>query len=138
MKSGDLEWLATANIGAGQFVVAPYHVGLGFGEAGAVPLVGAAGQLSLFAPYDPVDLVFGGLTAFGAGQEMGSLLAAFVKKVPFFHPLAFWGPECGKTLMRIGGRLFPVGQNLFHTHTCNDETQARAIFGDQSGQGQRA
>jgi hypothetical protein len=67
LELGNLKGFAAADIGARQFVVASYHVRLRFGEAGAVTLVGAAGQLRAFAPDDPSDLVFGGLAAFGAG-----------------------------------------------------------------------
>jgi len=43
LELGDVEWFAAAHIGARQFVVASYHVGLRFGEAGTVALVGSTG-----------------------------------------------------------------------------------------------
>jgi Tol biopolymer transport system component len=64
----DLKRLAAAHVGAGQLVVAAHHVGLRLGKAGAVALVGVAGQLRPLAPHHPAHLVFAGLPALGAGK----------------------------------------------------------------------
>ncbi len=85
MELGDFERFAAADVGAGELVVASYHVRLRFGKAGTVTLVGAAGKLGTFTAYDPADLVFAWLTALGAGEGMGSQFGCFVKKVPLFH-----------------------------------------------------
>src|SRR5579859_2611032 len=85
LELSNLEWFAAADVGAGEFVVAPDHVGLRFCEARPVALVGAARQLRTLAPDHPGHLVFCRLAALGAGQRMGTHLSCFVEKIPFFH-----------------------------------------------------
>jgi hypothetical protein len=87
LKLRDFEWLATANIRAGKLVVTADHVGLRFGEAGAVTLVGVARQLRTLAADDPSDFVFGGHAALGASECVAALLGRLVEKFPFFHGL---------------------------------------------------
>jgi hypothetical protein len=85
LKLGDFEALAAADVAAGYEVVAADHVGLGFGEAGPVALIGVARQLGALAAHDPVDLVIAGLSAVGADQGMRFLLIGFGEKFAFFH-----------------------------------------------------
>jgi hypothetical protein len=85
LNAGDFKALAAADILAGELVVAADHVGLGFGEAGAVAFVGAAGDLSFLAADDPLDGVFAGLATVGTGEVVLALLGAFVEEIAFFH-----------------------------------------------------
>jgi hypothetical protein len=85
LDSGDFEAFAAADIFAGDHVVSADHVGLGFGEAGAVAFVGVARQAVLFAADEPAKLVFGGLSAVGAAERVVTLLWPLVEKIPFFH-----------------------------------------------------
>ena len=48
-----LEAFAAADVFAGDHVVCADHVGLGFGEAGTVALVGVAGDPGFFAANEP-------------------------------------------------------------------------------------
>src|ERR1700679_2404624 len=68
LELGDLEWLAAADVGAGELVVTPDHIGLGLGKSRAIALIGVAGNLRTLAAHHPSDFVLGGLAAFGAGQ----------------------------------------------------------------------
>jgi len=85
LDSGDLEALAAADVFACDHVVAAHHIGLGLGEAGAVALVGMAGQGVLFAADEPAELILVGLAAVGAGEGVVALLGTLVKKITFFH-----------------------------------------------------
>ena len=85
LQLGDFKTLAAADVGAAYEVVAAHHVGLGFGKAGAVALVGIAWQLRALAANDPVDLIFAWLAAVGANQSVSLLLVGFGKKIAFFH-----------------------------------------------------
>ena len=107
LELGDFEGFAAAHVGAGQLVVATNHVGLGLGEAGAVALVGVAGQLVPFTANDPGDFVLAWLAAFGACDGVAALLGGLVEKIPFFH----------------GIRLFPSRVNVIHTRPCGNGTQ---------------
>ena len=85
LDSGDFEAFAAADIFAGDHVVAADHVGLRLGEAGAVALVGVAGQAGFLAADEPSELVLGRLAAMGTGERVRALLGPLVKKFPFFH-----------------------------------------------------
>ena len=83
--ASDLKGLAAADVLAGKLVVAAHHVRLRLGEARAVALVGAAGQLGALAAHHPGDVVLGRLAAFGAGERVGALLGGLVEKIALFH-----------------------------------------------------
>ena len=83
----DLKWLAAADVGAGELVVAAHHVGLRLGKAGSVALIGIAGQLRTFAAYYPRNLVLGRLAALGAGKVVAALFGGLDEKFPLFHGL---------------------------------------------------
>src|SRR6185437_11072347 len=85
LDAGDFKALAAADVAAADEVVGADHVALGFGEAGAVALVGAAGELGFFAADDPADGILIGLAAVRAGERMGALLGALVEECAFFH-----------------------------------------------------
>ena len=85
LQPRNLERLAAADVGAGQFVVAAHHIGLRLGEAGSVALVGVARQLRPFAANYPGNFVFPRLAALGAGQSVAALLRRLVEKFPLFH-----------------------------------------------------
>src|SRR6185503_21384832 len=69
----------------GYFIINQDHVGLGLGEAGAVALVGSAGQaVALFAD-DPAELVLALLLAHGAVQGVGGGGFGFGEKIALFH-----------------------------------------------------
>jgi len=87
LQPRNLERLAAADVGAGQFVVAAHHIGLRLGEAGSVALVGVARQLRPFAANYPGNFVFPRLAALGAGQGVAALFRRFVEKFPLFHGL---------------------------------------------------
>jgi hypothetical protein len=87
LELSDFKAFAAANVAAGDHVVAANHVGLGFGEAGPVALVGIAWQLSAFAPDNPVDDVVAGLAAMGANEGVSFLFVGFREKFAFFHHL---------------------------------------------------
>src|ERR1700733_9198066 len=55
--SGDVETLAAAHVLADRLVVEQHHVAGGFGEAGPVSLVGAAGQALDLLSHHPAQLV---------------------------------------------------------------------------------
>jgi hypothetical protein len=79
--------LAAANILASDLIFAQDHVGLRFGEAGAVTFVGARGQAVFLAPDQPVQLILRLLAAMGASQGMGPLLWFLTVKISLFHDL---------------------------------------------------
>jgi hypothetical protein len=85
LEACNFEWFAAPDIHAGELVVAPNHVGLGLCELRAIALVGVAGQLSSFPPYDPGDLVVSGLAALGAGQIVRPCFGGLVEKLAFIH-----------------------------------------------------
>lgn len=85
LDSGDFEALAAADIFAGDHVVAADHIGLRLGEAGAVALIGVAGQSTLLAADEPAQFVVASLSAVGAGEHVVALLGALVKEIAFFH-----------------------------------------------------
>src|SRR5580704_3851896 len=88
LEAGDFEAFAAADVFAGHHVVFAEHVGAGFGEAGAVALVGAAGELLLFGANNPGDFILGGLTAVGTVQVRQFLFRAFIEKFALFHKIA--------------------------------------------------
>jgi hypothetical protein len=81
----DFEAFAAADIAAGYHVVATDHVGLGFGEAGPVSVVGVPRELGAFSADDPLDLVVGGLAAVRADERVGARFVGFCEKIAFFH-----------------------------------------------------
>jgi hypothetical protein len=85
LDARDLEALAAANILAGHHVVTADHIRLGFGELGAIALVGAAGKLLLLGTHQPGELIFTRLAAVRTGQRMRLFGFFFVKKVSFIH-----------------------------------------------------
>jgi hypothetical protein len=85
LQAGNLEAFAAADVFAGHHVVFAQHVGAGFGEAGAVALVGAAAELALFGANDPGDFILGGLLAVGTVQIRHLLFWTFVEKFALFH-----------------------------------------------------
>src|SRR5579863_4414155 len=85
LQANNLERFAAADVGAGQFVIAAHHVGLGLGETGAVALVRLARQLRSLAADDPRNLVFVGLPAFRTGKDVRAQLRALGKEFPLFH-----------------------------------------------------
>jgi hypothetical protein len=66
LDARDLKALAAANVLAGDKVVAPDHVGTGFGKFRAVTLVSPRRQLALLGSNEPTQFVFGGLMAMRA------------------------------------------------------------------------
>jgi hypothetical protein len=86
LNAGNLKSLTAADILASDHVVPANHVALGLGEAGAVSVIGSAGQLILFSPHDPPELVLALLSAVRAGHGVGPLFRTLIEKVPFFHP----------------------------------------------------
>jgi hypothetical protein len=81
----NFEALSAADVFAGNHIVATHHVGLSFGKAGAVALVGVTGQSILFVADEPTELVVRCLAAMGTGEGVVALLGTFIKKFPFFH-----------------------------------------------------
>jgi len=61
LHTRNLKPLPAAHVLAGQHVVFAEHVGTSFGEAGAVALIGASGELFLLSADDPGNFVFAGL-----------------------------------------------------------------------------
>ena len=120
---GNLKGFSAADIGARQFVVTSYHVRLRFGEAGAVALIGVAGQLSALTPNHPCHFVFSCLAAFGADERMRSLLRSLVEEFAFFHS----SPR---------GRLCPSDRNLSPGipgfHSSDEDSSPGTRFHDPS------
>jgi len=85
LKTGHFKTFAAAHILAGELIVAADHIGLSFGEAGAIAFIGSAGNLSFLAADDPLDGIFAGLAAMGASEIVTALFGALVEKVAFFH-----------------------------------------------------
>jgi|SRR5580658_6843505 hypothetical protein len=85
LHSGNLKALAAPHIFAGHHVIATQHVGLGFGEAGAVSFVSPARQLILLGAHQPADFVLGGLLAMRTVQGRCLFLRPFIKKIALFH-----------------------------------------------------
>src|SRR5262249_7650422 len=85
LDAGNLEALAAAQVLAGHHVVFAQHVGAGFGEAGAVAFVGAAGKLVLLGAYQPGHFIFGRLMTVGTVQRGWFLFLTFVKEIALFH-----------------------------------------------------
>jgi hypothetical protein len=85
LDAGDLEAFAAAHVFAGHLVVFAQHVGAGFGEAGAVALVGASGKLALLGAHHPGDFILAGLMAVRTVEGRWLLLGALVEKIAFFH-----------------------------------------------------
>lgn len=89
LYAGDFEALAAPQVLAGHHVVAAEHVGAGFGEAGAVALIGAAGDLFLLGTHQPVDFVFSRLLAVRAIQRGRLFFRAFIEEFAFVHNQSF-------------------------------------------------
>jgi hypothetical protein len=85
LERRDLKGFAATYVHAGELVVAADHVGLRFGELGAVALVGISRELRTFAANDPCDFIFARLAAFGTGEVVGSRFGGLVEKIAFFH-----------------------------------------------------
>jgi len=119
LERRDLKGFAATNVRAGELVVAADHIGLRLGELGAVALICVTGELGTFAPHDPGDLVFAGLSAFGTGEVVCSRFSGLVEKVAFFHvsatPLSEealpWKTQ-RQSLVEISSRRFRSGRTL--------------------------
>src|ERR1700722_17597574 len=85
LHAGNFETLAAAHILAGQHVVFAQHVGARLGEAGAVALIGASGELAFLGTHKPVNFIFAGLMAMRAVQRGLLAFLLLVEKVAFFH-----------------------------------------------------
>src|SRR5271168_3169868 len=68
LHSGNLKAFPAAHVLAGHEIVFAQHVGAGFGEAGAVALVGASGKLALLGADHPGYFILGRLVAVWAVQ----------------------------------------------------------------------
>ncbi len=82
---GDFEAFAAADVAAGYHVIAADHVGLGFGEAGPIAVVGVARELGAFAADYPLNLMIGGLAAVRADEGVSARFVGFCEKIAFFH-----------------------------------------------------
>jgi hypothetical protein len=60
---------------------------LGFGEAGAIALVGAARELASLGAHHPSDFVLGRLMTVGTVQRCHFPFGALVEKIAFFHEI---------------------------------------------------
>jgi hypothetical protein len=87
LHARNFEAFAAAHVLAGHHVVAAEHIGAGFGEAGAIALVGSAEQLLFLGTYQPIDFVLGGLLAMGTIQRRNFFVRPFVKKFSLVHRL---------------------------------------------------
>jgi hypothetical protein len=85
LHAGNLKAFAAAHILAGHQIVFAQHVGAGFGEAGAIALIGATRQLSLLGADNPGHFVFGGLMAMRTIERGHLSFWPFIEKVAFFH-----------------------------------------------------
>ena len=85
LNAGDFKAFAAAHVLAHDHVIAADHIGLGFGELGAVALVGAAGKLALFGAHQPGEFVVTGLAAMRAGEGVGFPGFLFVEKIALVH-----------------------------------------------------
>src|SRR5258708_32047271 len=85
LHARDVETLPAAQILASHHVVFAQHVGAGFGEAGAIALVGATAELTLLSADYPVNFVLAGLLAVGTVERRRFFLLALVEKFAFFH-----------------------------------------------------
>ena len=85
MELRNLEWLAAADVGAGELVVAAHHVRLRLGKARAVAFIGIARQLGPLAPNYPAYLILAGLPALGAGKRVLPHFSCLVEEFAFFH-----------------------------------------------------
>ena len=101
LHAGDFEAFTAAHVLAGHHVISAEHVGTGFGEAGAVALVGASGKLTLFGADHPRDLVLPGLLAVGTVKSRWFLLLALVEKVAFFHRQSLAASRWSLALFRL-------------------------------------
>ncbi len=81
----NLEPLAATHVLAGQHVVFAEHVRSRFGEAGAVAVIGASGELLLLGADHPGNFVFARLLAVRTIQRGHFLVRALIKKIAFFH-----------------------------------------------------
>jgi hypothetical protein len=85
LDTHDVEAFPAANIFATHRIVAPDHIALRFGEACPVAVIGSSGQLRLFSPYHPLDLILSLLPAVGTGHHMRTLFRSLIKKIALFH-----------------------------------------------------
>jgi hypothetical protein len=83
--AGDFKALTATHIFADHEIVFSHHVGTGFGEAGAIALIGAAGELAFFGTDQPGDFIFARLVAVRTVERCWFLFWPFVKKFALFH-----------------------------------------------------
>jgi hypothetical protein len=85
LDTSDFETLAAADVLAHHHVVAAEHIGLRLGKLGAIAIVGTGREIFLFSADEPLDFVFGGLTAVRAKKAGRFLIGAFVEEFAFIH-----------------------------------------------------
>src|SRR5882724_12998354 len=83
--AGNIEALAAAHVFAGHDVILADHVRPELREAGAIAVVGAAGELPFLGADHPGHFVFTRLVAMRAVESGWLLLLSLVEKVAFFH-----------------------------------------------------
>src|SRR5438105_441672 len=68
LHAGDFEALAAADVLADHHVVAAKHVGAGFGELGAIALIGTRRKLALLSAHQPGEIVVVAVAAVRAAE----------------------------------------------------------------------
>src|SRR5215472_724175 len=81
----NLKPLAAAHVLAGHHVVFPHHIRTELGEARAVTLVGASGNLALLGADHPGNFILRRLVAMWTVQRSCFLLLPLIKKISLFH-----------------------------------------------------
>src|SRR3954471_10774299 len=130
LHSGDFKALAAANVLAGQHIFGADHVGLRFGETGAVTFIRVSGETVLLAANQPAQLVLVSLAAMRTGKGVRARLGLFFKKIAFFHrfePRFQTRPGKSIPYSRRGGKRPGGGKH-------GDKEKAEEIFRDQSGE----
>jgi hypothetical protein len=85
LNARNLKPFPAPDILARHHIVLAHHIGLRLCKPRAVALVGIAGQVVLFAPYQPAKLVLIGFTAVGTSQHVVPLLSLLIKEIALFH-----------------------------------------------------
>ena len=94
MQPADLKPLSAPHVLADHHVVAPDHISSRLRESGFIAFVGAAGELLLLRPDQPLHFVIVRLVAMRTIQVVLLLFRPFVVKVALFHaPIMSYDPQ---------------------------------------------
>ena len=88
LRTRNIESFPATHIFTDQNIVDPHHIILRFGKTGSIVLGEMPGNLFLFSPLHPANIIIIALSAEGAGIVLLFYFLPFIENIPFVHKIS--------------------------------------------------